>query len=282
MQQANLTIHCGSYQTTREKMWEVPTPQPTETFHPIPHRFLYDTLLGAVDSLGLPVVHEQHALSSDGQRYFGLLQVNGAQVFGDQSKFVGQYGTIFGVRNSHDQSFAASLAIGAHCFICDNLAFSADVKIARRHTLNIRRDLPGLALRAMGLLTKAHLHHEQRITNYSSATLTNEQVHDLLVRMKDGGVLSGQQVWRALDEWRVPSHEEFAEGHTVNRLYQAATEALKPTPARASSGRTGLWNLPDRTTRLHGVLDPLAGVQPITTADLRGDAEDLVVEGSFV
>ena len=44
---------------------------------------------------------------------------------------------VVGVRNSHDKSFPAGLVIGASIFVCDNLSFSGEVKLARKHTVHV-------------------------------------------------------------------------------------------------------------------------------------------------
>ena len=60
------------------------------------------------------VANEAHALWSDGLRYFGLLEVTNGAAHDD-------YGLVIGLRNSHDKSFPASIALGSGVFVCDNL-----------------------------------------------------------------------------------------------------------------------------------------------------------------
>jgi hypothetical protein len=69
-----------------------------------------DTLAGN----GMTVVNQAHALWNNGLRYFGLLEVtNGAASI--------DYGLVIGLRNSHDKTFPAAIALGSSVFICDNL-----------------------------------------------------------------------------------------------------------------------------------------------------------------
>src|SRR5262249_51585397 len=86
-------------------------------------------------SNGLHVVQEGHGLWRDGQRYFGLMEVRNGSNADD-------FGLVVGLRNSHDKSFPAALALGSRVFVCDNLAFSGEVKLSRKHTTYIWRDLP--------------------------------------------------------------------------------------------------------------------------------------------
>src|SRR5205807_1578946 len=80
------------------------------------------------------IVSQAHALAREGQRYFGLLQiVNGT--------FHDDYSLIMGIRNSHDKAFPAALCLGSGVFVCDNLAFSGEIKLARKHTRFIERNV---------------------------------------------------------------------------------------------------------------------------------------------
>jgi len=199
--------------------------------------------------VGLKVVNEAHALSSGGQRYFGLLEVVNGQQHGD-------YGLVLGLRNSHDKTFPAALAVGSGVFVCDNLAFSGEVTIARRHTVFIERDLPQLVQRAVGQLGDLRGLQDHRIERYKATRLTDMRAHHLIVRALEARVLPTTAIPVVVREWRRPSHEEFAEGgRTAWRLFNAVTEAIK--------GRS-LDALPRRTQALHGMLDAVCGgVQPV-------------------
>jgi len=198
--------------------------------------------------VGLKVVNEAHALSSGGQRYFGLLEVVNGQQHGD-------YGLVLGLRNSHDKTFPAALAVGSGVFVCDNLAFSGEVTIARRHTVFIERDLPQLVQRAVGQLGDLRGLQDHRIERYKATRLTDMRAHHLIVRALEARVLPTTAIPVVVREWRRPSHKEFAEGgRTAWRLFNAVTEAIK--------GRS-LDALPRRTQALHGMLDAVCGgVQP--------------------
>lgn len=101
----------------------------------VPHHRLLTGVQESLARSGLYVVTEAHGLTKDGNRYFGLLQVaNGTNPDG--------FGLVVGVRNSHDKTFPAGLVMGASVFCCDNLSFSGEVRLARKHTAHIERDLP--------------------------------------------------------------------------------------------------------------------------------------------
>jgi hypothetical protein len=202
---ANLVLHCGAARADREQVAAALTPARTATWVPIAHGTLLEQVQGCLTGHGLHVVSEAHGLTRDGQRYFGLLQVaNGTNA--------DDFGLVVGVRNSHDKSFPASLVLGASVFVCDNLSFSGEVKLARKHTAFIERDLPQLVDRAIGLLGGLRRTQEQRFAAYRQHELSDGQAHDLLIQALDAQVLPVTKLPDVLAEWRRPRHLEFRDG----------------------------------------------------------------------
>ena len=114
----NLVLHCGARHVQRPAIEAAPTPAASETWVPVPHHRLLQQVESTIVANGLSVINEAHALWNDGLRYFGLLEVINGESHAD-------YGLVIGLRNSHDKSFPAAIAMGSAVFICDNLAFSA-------------------------------------------------------------------------------------------------------------------------------------------------------------
>ena len=237
----NLCLHAGAHQADRAEVQSAATPEPTDTWYPIPHARLLDQVESTLTGVGLNVVSEAHAIGRDGDRYFGLLEVRNGQAHDD-------YALVIGLRNSHDQSYPAGLVIGSGVFVCDNLAFSGEIKLTRKHTRFIDRDLPGLVQSAVGRLGEMRHKQDQRIAAYKSKRLADRDAHHLMVQMVDAGTLPVTRLPVALQEYRYPSHDEFLiDGkRTAWTLMNGVTEALK--------GRN-LDALPRRTQAMHGVLD---------------------------
>jgi hypothetical protein len=216
--------------------------------------FVRQTLAGA----GLSVVSESHGLAKEGARYFGLLQVAPSTVPEGLLADIGDFGLVVGVRNSHDQTFPAGMAVGAAVFVCDNLSFSGEVRLARKHTAYVERDLPGLVVKAVAKRTDQRDRQERRFVAYKGHEFGDKEAHDLLIWALDTRVLPVTKIPTALAEWRAPRHPEFgSEGKTGWRLFNAVTEALKGN---------GYTDLPRRTQALHGLLDMacgLAGREPL-------------------
>src|ERR1017187_797642 len=146
MNKLNLMLHTGARAVERSQLALVATPHRTSTWVPIAHDRLLMGVIESLESNHLTVVNEAHGVTTDGARYFGLLQIANGHNADD-------FGMVIGVRNSHDKPFPAGLVVGASVFVCDNLSFSGEIKLARKHTVFVERDLPQLIHRAMGQLT---------------------------------------------------------------------------------------------------------------------------------
>jgi hypothetical protein len=241
----DLVLHCGARHVERGAVVAAATPAASETWVPIAHHRLLELVEATLAASGMNVANEAHALWSDGLRYFGLLEVTNGRPHED-------YGLVIGLRNSHDKSFPAAIALGSSVFVCDNLAFSAEVTIARRHTRFIERDLPRIVHTAVGRLSDMRGQQDERICTYKETELADPAAHDLVIRAVDANVLPVTQVPAVLGEWRTPSHEEFAaDGKTVWRFHNAMTHVWK--------GRN-LAALPRRSQALHGLLDSACGL----------------------
>lgn len=246
----NLMLHTGAYTVEREQLATVHTPERTQTWVPIQHSRLLDGIIGSLEQNHLTVVNESHAIAKNGSRYFGLLQVANGHNHDD-------FGMVIGVRNSHDKSFPAGIVVGAQVFVCDNLSFSGEIKLARKHTVHVERDLPQLIQRAIGKLTDQRGKQEARFSSYKGTEFTDSQAHDLIIRAVDARVLPVTRIPDVLTEWRTPRHAEFAvNGKTAWRLFNAFSECAKGN----------LDFLPRRTQALHGILDIACKIdgQPVT------------------
>jgi hypothetical protein len=241
----NLVLHCGARHVERETLERAPTPAASPTWVPIAHRRLLALVESTLQDSGLAVANEAHALWDRGARYFGLLEVTNGRAQTD-------YGLVVGLRNSHDKSFPAAIALGSAVFVCDNLAFSAEITIARRHTRFIERDLPRVVHTAVARLADLRGQQDSRIEAYQATTIGDPQAHDLVIRAMDAQAVPITQVPEVLQEWRTPSHPEFeAGGKSLWRLHNAVTHVWK--------GRS-LAALPRRSQALHGLFDAVCGL----------------------
>src|SRR5438128_12681573 len=126
MDQSQLLAHCGSNKITREQLQVVPTPEGTATHHPLAHHTIVEALLEALAFRHIAVVRDEYAVSEDGMKMFGVLDL--------ETAFEGCRFSI-GVRNANDKSMRLAMTVGYRVFVCDNMAFHGDfTPVLAKHT----------------------------------------------------------------------------------------------------------------------------------------------------
>lgn len=129
MQPQGLVVHAGARRIGRQDLPTIMTPNATETHRPIPHAVLVGGILESLAYRQLDVVRDEYAVTPDGMRLFGFMEVN-IEHGGVRLALV--------FRNSHDKSFSLGLLAGYRTFCCDNLAFHGEfIAIAKKHTKHV-------------------------------------------------------------------------------------------------------------------------------------------------
>lgn len=241
MHKCNLLLHCGAHRVPREELPQVTLPRRTATWQPIPHHDLLTLVESTLPRYGMQVVEQAHAITHDGMRYFGLLQIANGSNHPD-------YSWVLGLRNSHDKRLPAGLVLGSQVMVCDNLSFHGEIQIARKHTTGILRDLPGLVHDAVSKLSHNWHRQDRRIERFKETELTSLKAHDLTIRALDEAVICGSMIPKVLQEYRQPRHPEFRPRNLWS-YHNAMTETLK--------GNLGM--LPMRTQRLNVLCENFAG-----------------------
>ncbi len=170
---------------------------------------------------------------------------------------------VLGLRNSHDKAFAAAVCIGNRMMVCENLCFASDVKLARRHTLNILTDLPRVLGDAVGRVVSHWNDMGLRIDRYKTTEISDAQAADLMVTLVDSKAFPARDIYAAIEEFRNPRHEEF-KGRTLWSLYNSITENLKGGD---------LSKLPFRTMTTQSIFDRVASHAPVI------EVQEIVTKG---
>lgn len=251
----NMMIHCGAeYTPDVDAVRNVITPPKTGSWHPIPHHYLINEVQKRIEEAGLQIVAESHALTAkgakgkagDGSRYFGMMQVEPANIIERNDDF----SFVVGLRNSHDKAFAAGLVLGTGCFVCDNLCFSGEIKLARRHTVNIMRDLPNVINRAVSRLVESRTAEVDRVNTYKTTEFSKLEASDALIQLLKSKAFPKIKIDEVIEQWETPNHPEF-QPRTAWSMFNAVTEVLKST---------SIMMLPDRTTKLNAAMDTICGL----------------------
>lgn len=101
----------------RQTLSLVPTPPATDTHRPIPHHEVVSALVETLGFRHIGVVHDEYAVSPDGMKMFGVLDLE-TEMHGCRFSI--------GVRNSHDKSMRLAMTCGYRVFVCSNMAFNGD------------------------------------------------------------------------------------------------------------------------------------------------------------
>ena len=110
----------------RQELAQIPVPEATLTHKPVPHHVIVEALVETLSFRHIGVVNEEYAVSFDGMKMFGVLDLE-TQMEGCRFSI--------GIRNSHDKSIRLGLTSGLRVFVCSNMAFSGEfTPVLAKHT----------------------------------------------------------------------------------------------------------------------------------------------------
>ncbi|GMV82507.1 MAG: hypothetical protein AMXMBFR7_36910 [Planctomycetota bacterium] len=230
-------------EVSRHDLGAIPTPKSTDTWRPVPHLEVVETLLRRAQAKGLRVTGERYAVM-DGSLYPqpGVqVSLRGARMFGSLD-FAPIPGLRFppgcmpsaGIRNSHDKSFALSILSGARVLVCANGVLSAEHVISRKHTSGL--ELTAEVDRALDAFLASTTAFHDTYMQLRGTSLSKARSHHLVVELARAGAFSSSDIVPVVEEFENPRHPEFRERNAWT-LYQSATEVMKrQSPARQVDG----------------------------------------------
>lgn len=246
----SLTMHCGAREASREEITRIDVPPVRYnekghiTYQPIAHTTLLNHVEREMSASGMEIVNERHFLNRDGGHYFAQLELAG--VHSDYCSFVG-------VRNSHLGDMAAGMAMGTRVFICDNLCFSGDVVINRKHSRFIQRDLPQLIAGGVATLGYARATQEERVEHYKYSPLLQSDAEHAFIRLLELGAI-GRSPRTAWDQWRDPKEQRWGSNPTAWKFMNVITNGWTSAPTSSL--------LVNRSKLLNSVLDQVTEFEP--------------------
>jgi hypothetical protein len=243
---SDLMLHAGGRLVTLDELRAVPTPAAEGRWHPVSHAAVLETVTTTLTGAGYAVKSQSLAIARDGKRFFGTLDLT-TPLTPDQAVALA-----VGVRNSTDKSFPLGFCAGSRVFVCDNLAFNAELLVKRKHTrLAVGRWNNEIAA-AVQKLHGFALAEEARIARLMATELTDDAALALLVRALEKRVISLPVVPKVLTEWRTPTHD-YGTGDrpTAWKLLNCFTTVLgKMRAVRSPAEYAG------QTIRLNALLAP--------------------------
>ena len=231
----SLMLHAGAQPVDFDALRLIETPKATSTHVPLPHHQLVDMVRYSLGYYEHEIVDETYGVTPDGSRFFGVMKLK--STYGD-------YTDVLGLRNSHDKSFPIALAHGSAVFVCDNLAFNGETVVKRRHTANMKRDLPGIVAGIIEPLRDQRLRQAAQFNQYHERPLELDEFDHLVMELYRRGTLNVTRIADVVDAYQNPPFDWGADP-TAWRAFNAVTYALRGKVAEA----------PQLTQTLHEVLD---------------------------
>lgn len=229
-----LMLHAGAKPIEYDGLRSLTVPAPTPTHVPIPHHRVVDLVAHSLGYFGHEITGRHFGVTEDGARFFGVLSLKSTY---------GPYEDMIGLRNSHDRKFPVGISFGSKCFVCDNLAFIGDHVIKRKHTANLKRDLPGLIGEILEPLADQRELQKRTFDRYQATAITDQTADHAIMEMFRRDVINLQRIPDVLQQWNEPVHDWGAKSGW--RLFNAATFAL--------TGRVA--ENPKATSDLHKIVD---------------------------
>lgn len=218
MAASQLMLHTGGNLVTLEQLRSFRAPPAEGRWHPVSHGAALDAVKTTLGEAGYEVSGEKLALNREGTRFFGTLDLTSAIATG--------VSLAVGIRNSTDKTFPLGFCAGNRVFVCDNLAFRAELLVKRKHTVNGARNFRAAIAQAVMSLREFQKIEAERIQRMQTRALSAEIADSLILRSYEAGIISTLQLPHVVHEWREPSFEEFVP-RTAWSLFNAFTSALR-------------------------------------------------------
>ncbi len=108
-------------------------PQPvfTESWHPFSHGIVLDAVAAACKKFNLTVERKEYSIRKNSKMFASWEVRSRSEVLVAQKR---DFTLAIGIRNSIDKTHSVGLCAGERITVCDNLMFSGDYVVFRKHT----------------------------------------------------------------------------------------------------------------------------------------------------
>jgi hypothetical protein len=231
-----LIAHCGAKKVTRQELMEIPVPEGTRTHQPLSHYEIVEVLEEALSFRYLKVTRDEYAVSPDGMKMFGVMDLN--------YEFSGCRFSI-GLRNSNDKSMRLALTAGYRVFVCDNMAFSGDfTPMFHKHTRSLELiDAISIAVDRIHrgfdpLKEKVEAMHELEMTDEEARLIIYQAFLDRRIRGVPRHLMP-----QVHDLYFKPQHESFLPRNlwSLSNAFTSAFKKLSPVKQFEVTARLGSY-----------------------------------------
>lgn len=217
----------------RDEIALVETPIGTDSWHPVPHLQVIESVENIVHKQGWKICNEQYGLARDDQKLFGVMTL-------EHSGNPDWCRTI-GIRNSHDKSLCVGITAGVSVLVCSNLAFGGTTVLQRRHTSRI--DLSFMVESAVTSLAESFLDLEDSLGRLRDCYLTEDEARTMIVRIAEANAIPSCDILPVFSEFQNSRHNEFGDPSCWSLLNAITETSHKYSPARADTCHRKLTRL---------------------------------------
>jgi hypothetical protein len=220
----------------RDGIAMVRTPDRTDTWRPVPHIQVIESLERSIRRRGWRIGAEQYGLARDNQKLFGVMSIANSDN-PDWSRTIG-------IRNSHDKSLCVGITAGVNVLVCSNLAFGGTTVLQKRHTSGL--DVAEMVESGVQALADSFLTLELALERLRGIRLDHDHARSLIVRIAEADAIPSCDILPAFNEFQSPRHGEFGDPSCWSLLNAITELSHKYAPARVDKCHR-------RLTRLFGL-----------------------------
>jgi hypothetical protein len=219
---ATLIAHCGTSKVDRDFLKRIPTPEATRTHQPVAHARIVETLVEALSFRHISVVRDEYAVSPDGNRMFGVLDLD--------YEFTGCRFSV-GVRNANDKSMRLAMVVGFRVTVCDNMCFSGDFQpVLAKHSR--RLELLDLVSVGVDKMQRNFEPLKQTIEQWKVQSISGSDAKLIIYEAFVEGMLPVPKALLPVVHRNFfhPEHEEFKSATlwSLSNAFTSAFKQLKP------------------------------------------------------
>ena len=235
MSETSTLIGYAGRTINRDELALVPTPPATATHQPVAHHELVQALAETLGFRHIGVVHDEYAVSPDGMKMFGVLDL--------ETEMHGARFSI-GLRNSHDKSMRLALTCGYRVFVCSNMAFSGDfTPVLAKHSKSF--SLVDAISVGVDRMQRNFEPMRKQVEVWRQAELTDVTAKMIIYEAFIESELEVPKhlARRVHDNYFAPRHEEFRPRTmwSLSNAFTSAFKELEPVPQFRATAKLGQY-----------------------------------------
>lgn len=231
MEHATLLAHRGAMQVTRDELYAIQPPLATDTWKPIKHSILVDTIHEEVRHRGIVVIKEAYAVQRKTNMLFGVMVLNWLQT--------DEFAAALAFRHANDKSEAVKIYAGVRVFNCDNMTLSGDeIILNKKHTKHF--SLPEALPEAFDRYKNGTLTLQKDIEELKGGSLRTEDAKQYIFDIFRRKIVPLRLFHPVVDSWQaMHPHDSIGTYWNLLNCFTNHTKTLSPNVEMRATVRLG-------------------------------------------